>query len=121
MEFPVSDVVGFIGKYQWLAEFRIIDFIISDAWNDTIPTEWRVFAESLPEQDYLNILLSLTDPQQTSVGPVYDFARECSRLSLLPHALDKSSLPLKINKRDNVTLKKTYEVERNNNTVGDSA
>jgi hypothetical protein len=138
-QFPLQEAWNFLQSFAWLAEFRIVDFLLNfdEVWdnNEQIPLEWRTFVSNLSDDDYLPDLLSLTAAATTGTSSssasvpltsssagmneaVSSFVRDCRRFSLrrlpapgLVEGGGQVGEGRETQRRNNMKLKKTYEIE----------
>lgn len=117
--FHLQKAAALLCEYSWLAEFHIVDFLLTDYWNkcEEIPESWKSFVTNLCEENYADSLIDLVSfDSAVPTCPVKKFAYDCYRSSFIC-----SNLQVKYNdpkKRRNVKQKKTYEIETLASIIG---
>ena len=113
-DFAFEEAIELLTEYSWLVEFRIVDFLTSGFWNTchSIPKEWRSFvANDLSETDYATVLMDMASVEALDISAKIDhFRHQCYSCSFVTkHPFQPRP---DTEKRRNVKLKKTYEIEQ---------
>lgn len=114
--FDVAGAVDFLHAHSWLAEFRIAEFISEEYWRRSrdVPDSWRIFCDTLalpsPGEDYASRLMDLAAvPKKEAQCDVEKFVQQCYARSFVSAFSGGPSADSQ--KRRNVKMKKTYEVQ----------
>lgn len=116
VDFPFAEAIEFLAEYSWLAEFRIVDFLTHDYWNTCcrIPDTWRSFVDEdlASDTDHASVLMDLAGLEATRVpAKIEEYRARAYTCSLVPKRPRESGTAA-TERRKNVKLKKTYEIER---------